>query len=127
MKHLFTYGPMPVDQVHRVQLKETEIGSVPIHWQTCVLGDLKASQKGAIVSGPFGSNIGKRFFVDKGVPLIRGNNLTKGEQLFKDHGYVFITEDKAHELANCEAIRDDLIFTGAGTVRTSRHYSNRLY
>lgn len=33
MRHLFTYGPIPVDQIDRVSLKETEIGSVPEHWE----------------------------------------------------------------------------------------------
>src|SRR5947209_2960292 len=34
MRHLFTYGPVPFDQADRVPLKETEVGSVPDHWQT---------------------------------------------------------------------------------------------
>jgi len=33
MRHLFMYGPVPVDQVDGVRLKETEIGLVPEHWQ----------------------------------------------------------------------------------------------
>lgn len=32
MRHLFTYGPVPLDQVEQVRLKETEIGPVPEHW-----------------------------------------------------------------------------------------------
>jgi type I restriction enzyme S subunit len=33
MRHLFTYGPVSVDEVDKVQLKETEIGLVPEHWE----------------------------------------------------------------------------------------------
>ncbi len=33
MRHLFTYGPVPVDQVAGVRLKETEIGLVPEDWK----------------------------------------------------------------------------------------------
>ncbi len=40
MKHLFTYGPVPVDEVDRVPLKETEIGLVPEGWSISRLGDL---------------------------------------------------------------------------------------
>ena len=72
--------------------------------------------KGAVVSGPFGSNIGSRFFVDVGVPIIRGNNLTKGERRFIDDGFVFLTEEKASEFKNCEALAGDLVFTAAGTI-----------
>ena len=40
MRHLFTYGPVPVDQVDGVRLKETEIGLVPEDWQLASLGEL---------------------------------------------------------------------------------------
>jgi type I restriction enzyme S subunit len=88
----------------------------PAGWQKVTVDDVKAPCKGSVVSGPFGSNIGKRFFVDVGVPLIRGNNLTLGDKKFIDDGFVFITEEKAHELRNCEALPCDLIFTAAGTL-----------
>jgi type I restriction enzyme, S subunit len=38
MRHLFTYGPVPVGEVDRVRLKETEIGLVPEHWTMTTLG-----------------------------------------------------------------------------------------
>ena len=76
-----------------------------------------ASQKGAIVSGPFGSNIGRKFFRESGVPLIRGNNLSIGcYPYFKEEGFVFITEEKADELKNCTSIKGDIILTAAGTI-----------
>jgi len=112
MQRLFTYGPGP----EPAPTKETEIGLMPAHWEVVTLDDIKANCKGSIVSGPFGSNIGRRFFVDKGVPVIRGNNLTKGEKLFVDEGFVFITEEKAEELKSCTALANDLIFTAAGTL-----------
>jgi len=40
MRHLFTYGPVPIDEVDKVQLKETEIGLVPEHWEVVRLGEL---------------------------------------------------------------------------------------
>jgi len=39
MRHLFTYGPVPVDQVDRVPLKETEIGLMTEYWEVVRLGD----------------------------------------------------------------------------------------
>jgi type I restriction enzyme S subunit len=85
-------------------------------WPFVNLQDVALPGKGAIVSGPFGSNIGSRFFVDEGVPVIRGNNLTFGDRRFIDDGFVFLTEEKAHEFKNCQAVVDDLIFTAAGTI-----------
>jgi type I restriction enzyme S subunit len=40
MQHLFTYGPVPVDQADQVRLKETEIGPVPEEWEVLRLGEV---------------------------------------------------------------------------------------
>lgn len=64
----------------------------------------------SVISGPFGSNIGQRFFQDSGVPVIRGNNLTTDFRKFNDDGFVFLTKEKA------DAIRGDILFTTAGTI-----------
>lgn len=84
------------------------------NWQTKKLGDLAAPGR-SIISGPFGSSIGKRFFVEDGVPVIRGNNLTKGVTKFKDTGFVYLTPEKADDL-NAYAAVDDIIYTAAGTI-----------
>ena len=85
-------------------------------WPLAKFEDVALPVKGAIVSGPFGSNISSRFFVEEGVPVIRGNNLTFGQRRFIDDGFVYLTEDKAQEFRNCEAVADDLVFTAAGTI-----------
>ena len=40
MKHLFTYGYVPVDETDKVKLKETEIGLIPEHWEVVRLGEV---------------------------------------------------------------------------------------
>lgn len=79
------------------------------------LEEICTKENKSIISGPFGSNIGKRFFVPSGVPVIRGNNLSLSFDKFYDDGFVFVTENKADEL-NCYAKARDLIFTAAGTI-----------
>ena len=85
-------------------------------WPIVQLQVLALQEKGAIVSGPFGSNIGSRFFVEQGVPVIRGNNLTKGYKKFIDDGFVYLTDSKAAEFPNCIAKADDIVFTAAGSI-----------
>ena len=87
-----------------------------MRWPLAKLAEIALPVKGSIVSGPFGSSIGSRFFVDQGVPVIRGNNLSFGERRFLDDGFVYLTEEKAQEFRKCEAIPDDLVFTAAGTI-----------
>lgn len=89
--------------------------TLPPNWRWSTLDDVKACGR-AIVSGPFGSNIGSKFFVERGVPVIRGNNLSSDLTRFIDSGFVFVTEAKAKELANCEAVANDLVFTAAGSL-----------
>lgn len=90
--------------------------ALPSGWRWATLGEVAAREPRAIVSGPFGSNIGRRFFVEEGVPVIRGNNLTTDLTRFIDSGFVFVTEAKARELGHCDAIPDDLVFTAAGSL-----------
>ncbi len=40
MRHLFTYGPVSLQEAERVPLKETEIGLVPEHWEVDRLGEV---------------------------------------------------------------------------------------
>ncbi len=83
-------------------------------WKQVKLGTLAAPGR-SVISGPFGSSIGKRFFKSQGVPVIRGNNLTLDFEKFVEKGFVFLSEEKAEEL-NAYAVRGDIVFTAAGTI-----------
>lgn len=40
MKHLFTYGPVPIDQADHVVLEETDFGDVPDSWEVLPVGSI---------------------------------------------------------------------------------------
>ncbi|MCJ7511247.1 MAG: restriction endonuclease subunit S, partial [Dehalococcoidia bacterium] len=67
-----------------------------------------------VAMGPFGSNIKTDNFVESGVPVIRGNNLTSGR--FEGTGFAYLTEQKADELINSNAFPDDIVFTHRGSL-----------
>jgi type I restriction enzyme S subunit len=67
-----------------------------------------------IAMGPFGSDIKTDNFVPSGVPVIRGGNLTGGR--FNGTGFVFLTEEKANDLANANAFPSDIVLTHRGTL-----------
>jgi type I restriction enzyme, S subunit len=96
--------------------QDSRWNSLPKTWSLLTVDDIKAPDKKSIISGPFGSNISSRFFVENGIPVIRGNNLSLNiGKKFIDEGFAYLTEDKANEL-NTWANKDDLVFTAVGTI-----------
>ena len=59
-------------------------------------------------------NIKTDNFVDFGVPIIRGCNLTNGRFISKQ--FVYLSDQKADELKGSNAFFDDIIFTHRGTL-----------
>ncbi|MFD7241056.1 restriction endonuclease subunit S [Streptomyces massasporeus] len=69
-----------------------------------------------LVGGPFGSSLGKRDYVDYGVPVIRGQNLS-GSGYFAGDDFVFVAPEKADsDLARNLALPGDVVFTQRGTL-----------
>lgn len=85
------------------------LGKTPLGWTVCTIGDVSRR----VAMGPFGSDIKTDNFVETGVPVIRGGNLTNG---FVDEGFVFLTEQKADELRNANAFPGDIVITHRGTL-----------
>ena len=96
------------------EFKDTEAGKIPLDWIIHTIDELKSPKKYAIAMGPFGSNITKDNFIEKGIPVIRGNNLT--HFIFNDSEFVFISEEKAKELKASICKRRDIIITHRGTL-----------
>ncbi|HHV35199.1 MAG TPA: restriction endonuclease subunit S [Syntrophomonadaceae bacterium] len=79
-------------------------------WKKVRIEDIAES----VAMGPFGSNIKSDNFVSRGVPVIRGVNLSEGR--FKEDGFVFVTDQKADELKKSNAFPNDIILTHRGTL-----------
>ena len=86
-------------------------------WKIFQASQVCGKHKSAMSTGPFGSAISSRFFVDSGVPVIRGGNLSQDIGTRLNHeNLVFITEDKAREFERSTVKHGDLIFTCWGTI-----------
>lgn len=77
MKHLFTYGPVPVEEAEQVPLKETEVGSVPEQWEVVKLGDVIDRGGGSVQTGPFGSLLHASDYVPDGIPFVMPKDLSQ--------------------------------------------------
>ena len=76
---------------------------------------LRTHEIGEAVGGPFGSKLGTKDYRDHGVPVIRGSNLAGGEK-FSLQDLVFVSEEKADELAANLAVPGDIVITQRGTL-----------
>jgi type I restriction enzyme, S subunit len=76
--------------------------------------ELAYSDPGSFSIGPFGSAIKTDNYVPSGVPVVRGVNLARG--IFVDSEFVYITDEKADELARANLVAGDLVFTHRGTI-----------
>jgi type I restriction enzyme S subunit len=86
-------------------------------WKEVIIEDIKANGPYALSTGPFGSAISSQFFVEKGIPVIRGSNLSADtSKRLIENDFAFITEEKAKEFARSKTKIGDLIFTCWGTI-----------
>jgi len=98
MRHLFTYGPVPLDQADQVPLKETEIGAVPEDWEVGRLGKaLQTTQYGLSVRADRTGTY----------PMLRMNNLVDGWVDTSDLKYVDL--DKS-DFAKFSVQKRDVLF-----------------
>lgn len=85
-----------------------------MNFEECLLQDVAAKVPNAIVGGPFGSNLVSADYTERGVPVIRGQNMGMGRWVNGD--FVFVSEEKAKRLSQNIARPGDLIFTQRGTL-----------
>ena len=83
-------------------------------WPLVRIGDIQADKKGAIAIGPFGSRLRSDNYVESGIPVIRGTNISGGPSFEGD--FVYITEEKADTLGSSNVYRDDLVFPHRGSI-----------
>lgn len=90
MKHLFTYGPVSLEEASRINLKETEIGEIPADWEVVKLGDLQKKGCLRIKNGFAQGNWNDEGI---GIPQIRPFNITEDGRInFESMKYVQFSE-----------------------------------
>jgi type I restriction enzyme S subunit len=97
----------------RAGYKQTELGSIPEDWDSPRICDASANTLNAIVGGPFGSDLVSSDYVDVGIPVIRGQNMSAK---LVSGDFVFVSAGKAKSLSANLARPDDLVFTQRGTL-----------
>lgn len=98
-----------------VELVDSSLGPIPNGWAVEPVSALASSERNSVTGGPFGSKLGRKDYVDTGVPVLRGANLRVGGG-FDETDLVFVSKDKADELRSSIAVRGDVVVTQRGTL-----------
>ncbi|MEH8243533.1 restriction endonuclease subunit S [Aeromonas veronii] len=83
-------------------------------WMEYCIDELKADKASSIAIGPFGSRMKSDCYVESGVRVVRGTNLTSGREFSGE--FVFVTSDKAAELGGANLDPFDLVFPHRGAI-----------
>jgi type I restriction enzyme, S subunit len=84
-------------------------------WSKTTLGAIADGQYG-LVDGPFGSNLPSSAYTQSGIPVVRGSNLSLGEERFCDREFVYVSDKTASRLERSICRSGDIVFTKKGTI-----------
>ena len=88
--------------------------SLPSSWKRTTLAEVAAPVANAIVDGPFGSNLKLSDYVESGVPVLQGKNITN--DTFQWFDVRFISDQKASELKRSSVRIGDILLVKIGSI-----------
>lgn len=115
------HGQLRDPATHR--FKQSAVGLVPEEWEVAPLEAKKRSDRPCIKTGPFGSSLKGKDWVETGVPVVTIGALGEGE--FVRSELLFISESKAHSLAAYTVAPGDLLFSRVADVGRSAAVSEK--
>ena len=83
-------------------------------WSSALIDEIKSSVQSSIAIGPFGSRMKSDCYVEDGIRVVRGTNISSGRTFTGD--FVFITPEKAKELGGANLQPNDLVFPHRGSI-----------
>ncbi|MEM3433964.1 MAG: restriction endonuclease subunit S [Candidatus Methanomethyliaceae archaeon] len=109
MRHLFTYGSVPLAQAESVPLRDTEIGPIPEHWRVVRLGEVAEVRGGKRL--PKGQKFAE---FPTGYPYIRVVDFQNGS--VNTANLKFLTLDQHQILRRYIITKQDIYISIAGTI-----------
>jgi type I restriction enzyme, S subunit len=91
-------------------LDTSSLPKIPSDWKWVSINEIQESS----AMGPFGSRIKSSNYIDFGIPMLRGKNISNG--FLTEEELVFLTEEKADELKNSNVYELDILFTAYGSI-----------
>jgi type I restriction enzyme S subunit len=89
------------------------------------VADIGAKDRQSVQVGPFGGSVSSRHFTQKGVPVIKINNLTEDDRLNLSE-LVFVSEEHANSLNRYRIQRGDILTAAQATTGRSALADDRI-
>ncbi len=87
---------------------------LPKGWSYATVSQMGATDEQAVLTGPFGTNLGRSDFIEEGIPLLTISCLT--DQGIRMDKALFVSEKKAQELQRYRLKTGDLLFSRMASV-----------
>jgi type I restriction enzyme S subunit len=100
---------LPSFETKGVRQKTTELGTIPGDWKICKIREI-----GSVRTGPFGSTLHERDYVDDGTPIITVEHL--GEFGIAHDGLPMVSECDRNRLKAYSLQEGDIVFSRVGSV-----------
>jgi type I restriction enzyme S subunit len=108
MQELLT-GKKRLPGFGKTELMSTELGPLPVDWHVRHIGEIAT-----VKTGPFGSSLHERDYVDDGTPIITVEHL--GEQGISHDGLPMVCEADRKRLKSYLLEEGDIVFSRVGSV-----------
>lgn len=110
MHHLFTYGPVPVQEAEQVQVVDSQIGPMPSHWRLGRIGELFEWQLGKMLSPAAKTGVSAQ-------PYLRNANVQWGRVDTRNLAWMDFSEAEKHKFSLRDG--DILVCEGGEVGRTA--------
>jgi type I restriction enzyme S subunit len=105
-------GRIRSESTHR--FKDSPLGRIPVEWEVGTLGHFCLKGHGSIQTGPFGSQLHAKDYVEEGTPIITVEHLTDNRI---SHSNLPLVSNQDYERLNRYVLRDgDLVFSRVGAI-----------
>jgi len=107
MNELLTKG------IGHTEFKDSELGRIPKSWEITKISDIRdTADRYSFTGGPFGSNLKREDYSEKGIRIIQLQNIGDGQ--FLDKYKIYTSEEKADDLFSCNIYPGDIILSKMG-------------
>jgi len=109
------HGNLRSEKTH--EFKDSPLGRIPVEWEVAPIGNYGSRTRPYLRTGPFGSDLNTKHWVEYGVPVLTIGSLGEGEVLQEE--LLFVSEESADRLGSFRVLPGDIVFSRVADIGRS--------